>query len=79
MLSRVDMYKLGTRFALPVYIVQGPEDLLTEAKVTRPYYEAISAPDKAYIEVPRAGHDPNGPLIEAQKRVLDERVRSKCT
>ncbi|MBQ5939912.1 alpha/beta fold hydrolase [Massilia sp. AB1] len=79
MLSKVDMYKLGTRFALPVYIVQGTEDLLTEAKVTRPYYEAISAPDKAYIEVPRAGHDPNGPLIEAQKRVLDERVRSKCS
>ena len=78
MMSKVDLYKLGTRFELPVYLVQGAEDLLTEAKVTRRYFEAISAPDKAYIEVPRAGHDPNGPLIDAQARVLAERVRPTC-
>ncbi|MEH6434715.1 alpha/beta fold hydrolase [Massilia sp. DD77] len=78
MMSKVDLYRLGTRFELPVYLVQGAEDLLTEPKVTRRYFAAISAPDKAYVEVPRAGHDPNGPLIDAQARVLAERVRPRC-
>lgn len=78
MFSKVDMMKLGSRFELPVYLVQGQEDLLTEPKVTRRYFEAITAPDKAYVEVPRAGHDPNPPLVEAQARVLAERLRGRC-
>jgi pimeloyl-ACP methyl ester carboxylesterase len=78
MASTMDLYRLGTRYELPVYLVQGKEDLLTEPKVTRRFFEAITAPDKAMVEVPRAGHDPNGPLIDAQRQVLAERLQWRC-
>ena len=78
MASTMDLYRLGTRYELPVYLVQGTEDLLTEPKVTRRFFEAITAPEKALVEVPRAGHDPNGPLIDAQRQVLAERLHWRC-
>lgn len=78
MQSTTDLYRLGTQFDLPVYIVQGKEDLLTEANVTRQWFAAIAAPDKAMVEVPRAGHDPNAPLIDAQRQVIAERLGWRC-
>lgn len=78
MQSTADLYRLGTRYELPVYLVQGKEDLLTEPQVTRRWFDAISAPDKALVEVARAGHDPNEPLIEAQRQVLAERLQWRC-
>ncbi|MCE3263429.1 MAG: proline iminopeptidase [Pseudoduganella sp.] len=75
MLSKVDLYGLGTEFKLPVYLVQGEQDLLTSAAVTRRYFAAIKAPRKDLVLVPRAGHDPNQVLVDAQLKVLDERVR----
>ncbi|WP_218145975.1 alpha/beta fold hydrolase [Massilia timonae] len=76
--STTDLYRLGPRFELPVHLVQGKEDLLTEPQVTRRWFESISAPDKSLVEAPRAGHDPNVPLIDAQKQVLAERLRWRC-
>jgi len=78
MQSTADLYRLGTGYELPVYLVQGKEDLLTEPQVTRRFFEAITAPDKALVEVARAGHDPNAPLIDAQRQVLAERLEWRC-
>ena len=74
MAATIDLPKLGTRFALPVYLVQGTEDLLTPPDVTQPYFDSLQAPDKAMVQVPLAGHDPNEPLLAAQLQVLKERV-----
>jgi pimeloyl-ACP methyl ester carboxylesterase len=75
MASKVDLPKLGTRFDLPVYIVQGAEDLLTQPAISRRYFDSISAPQKDYALVPRAGHDPNVAMLAAQYRILTEKVR----
>lgn len=75
MQSRLDLYALGTSFKLPVYLVQGEQDLLTSQAVTRRYFEHLKAPRKEMVVVPRAGHDPNAPLMEAQFKVLEQRVR----
>lgn len=75
MQSKVDLYALGTSFKLPVYLVQGEQDLLTSQAVTRRYFEQLKAPQKDMVVVPHAGHDPNGPLLDAQFRVLEQRVR----
>ncbi|MES2259615.1 MAG: alpha/beta hydrolase [Pseudomonadota bacterium] len=77
MYSKVDLPKLGTDFKVPVYFIQGTQDLLTTADVTRRYFDSIGAPDKDLIMVPQAGHDPNTPLIDAQYKLLMERVRPK--
>ena len=74
MAETIDLPALGTRFALPVFLVQGAEDLLTSLSVTQPYFDSIDAPAKALVLVPLAGHDPNAPTVEAQWQVLKERV-----
>ncbi|WP_081934105.1 alpha/beta fold hydrolase [Massilia sp. 9096] len=72
--SRLDFYKLGPEFGMPVYMLQGAQDLLTMPASTRPYFDSIEAPRKAYVLVPRAGHDPNPPMLAAQFKVLRENV-----
>ncbi|WP_374346934.1 alpha/beta hydrolase [Chitinimonas sp.] len=74
MLSRIDLPALGTRFEIPIYLLQGQEDLLTPAVVTQPYFDSLEAPAKAMVMVPKAGHDPNPALLDAQWKVLKERV-----
>jgi pimeloyl-ACP methyl ester carboxylesterase len=70
MLARIDLPALGTRFALPVYFVQGEQDLLTMPAVTRRYVDSITAPAKGLVLVPLAGHDPNEALVEALHQTL---------
>jgi pimeloyl-ACP methyl ester carboxylesterase len=78
MASTIDLYKLGTDFKLPVYLVQGTEDLLTTQAVTQRYFDAIKAPVKKLVLVPRAGHDPNPPTVAAQTKLLHEEIRPRC-
>jgi len=74
--SRFDLYRMGTRFALPVYFVMGKEDLLSNEAVARRYFDAIAAPAKEFIVVPRAGHDPNEAMLAAQYKVLQRAATS---
>lgn len=41
MYSRVDLPKLGTRLAVPVFLLQDAQDLVTTADVSRRYFDAI--------------------------------------
>jgi pimeloyl-ACP methyl ester carboxylesterase len=74
MFSKVDLPKLGTAFEIPVFIIQGSEDLLTIPGVAKRYFDTIVAPQKEYIVVANAGHDPNVAMIDAQYKVMRERV-----
>lgn len=74
MASRLDLPALGTEFTVPFFMVQGAEDLLTPPVATRRYFEQIKAPVKEYFLLPRTGHDPNQIMVDAQYRVLKERV-----
>ena len=74
MAAHVDLPALGTKYRLPMYLVQGEEDLLTRPEVTREWFESLRAPRKKLVMVPRAGHDPNFALIEAHFRVLSDEV-----
>jgi pimeloyl-ACP methyl ester carboxylesterase len=68
--SKIDLYKLGPKFDVPIYMVQGEQDLLTMPEPSRRYFDFIQAPRKEYVLVPRAGHDPNPPMVDAQYRML---------
>jgi pimeloyl-ACP methyl ester carboxylesterase len=75
MASKVNLPALGASFPMPVFMVQGADDLLTLPHDTRRYFDSINAPQKEYITVPRTGHDPNRPMLDAQFKLLQERVR----
>ncbi|HEX8365899.1 MAG TPA: alpha/beta hydrolase [Allosphingosinicella sp.] len=68
--SRIDLPALGRRFAIPVFLVQGSEDLLTVPGVSRRYFEYLTAPTKSFVLVPRAGHDPNPAMLDAVRSLL---------
>lgn len=78
MFSKVDLPALGTQFDVPVYLLQGEEDYLTLPDISRCYFEALSAPDKAFILLPRTGHDPNSIMVDAQLKILNEKIRPKA-
>lgn len=74
MASQVDLPALGTRFELPLYVLQGEEDLLTRTAVTREWFDALQAPRKKLVLVEGAGHDPNFAMLDAQFRLLKDEV-----
>jgi pimeloyl-ACP methyl ester carboxylesterase len=74
MLSRIDLPALGTTFPMPVFIIQGKEDLLTMPIVTKAYFDRIKAPTKKYILLDKVGHDPNPLMVDAQFRVLKTQI-----
>lgn len=73
----IDLRILGTTFAMPVYLLQGDEDLVTLPDISLAYFNEISAPAKTYIPLARTGHDPNRTMIEAQHQAL-MRVRTEA-
>lgn len=75
MASRIDLRQLGLRFAMPVYLLQGEEDLVTPMVVSQAYFNELVAPHKEFLPLPRTGHDPNRRMLEAQFTVL-QRVRA---
>lgn len=74
MFSKVDLPGLGIEFAIPMFFVQGRQDLLTAPEVTQRYFESLEAPQKDLVLLDRAGHDPNQDVVDAQFRVLKERI-----
>ncbi|WP_431263347.1 alpha/beta fold hydrolase [Roseateles chitinivorans] len=75
---RIDLRKLGVRFAMPVYLLQGEQDLVTPPQISRAYFDEIVAPKKVFIPLARTGHDPNRTMVDAQYEVL-QRVRAEAT
>lgn len=68
-----DLRALGSRFNLPIVILQGSEDLIAIPSLTSAYFDMLEAPQKAFILLPNQGHlaifnDPNF-LVELQTHV----------
>ena len=70
--SKVDLYKLGADFAVPVFLLQGEQDLVTMPATSKRYFDSIQAPRKQFVMLPRTGHDPNPAMMDAQFKLLKE-------
>lgn len=66
-------------FEMPIYLIQGEEDLLTQASITKSYFDKIDAPRKKLIRVEKAGHDTNYPMLESHLQTLREGVAALPT
>jgi pimeloyl-ACP methyl ester carboxylesterase len=73
--TQVDLPALGTDFAIPIFIVQGDEDLTAVPELTKAYFDSITAPRKQFYPVPGAGHEPSLASLERTHEVLLEEVR----
>lgn len=74
MASTIDLPALGLDFAIPVFLVQGAEDLVTVPSVARSYFDSLSAPRKEFRLLAATGHDPNAAMVDAQFDLLKTRV-----
>ena len=74
MFSQVDLPRLGPAFEIPVFIIHGAEDLVARPEVAKRYFDSIKAPQKEFVIVPNAGHDPNEAMIDAHYRLVSERI-----
>jgi pimeloyl-ACP methyl ester carboxylesterase len=74
MAAAIDLPGLGLDFAIPVFLVQGAEDLVTVPAVARRYFDSIAAPQKEFRLLAATGHDPNQAMVDAQYDLLKNRV-----
>jgi pimeloyl-ACP methyl ester carboxylesterase len=74
-LEQVDLAALGTDFAVPIYFVEGQEDLTAPPALAKAYFETIRAPGKRFTTVAATGHQPSAAAIDAVWKILLEDVR----
>ncbi|WP_339709888.1 alpha/beta hydrolase [uncultured Kriegella sp.] len=70
MLAEIDLTKNNLEFKIPVYFVQGEEDILTSKEVTKPYFDKIKATKKEYFLLPNAGHGQNQAVVAKEHEIL---------
>jgi pimeloyl-ACP methyl ester carboxylesterase len=74
-MEQVDLPALGTNFAIPIFILQGQEDLTALPELARAYFDSIKAPRKQFYLVPGTGHEPSATELDMTLKVLVEQVR----
>lgn len=74
-LEQVDLPALGTDFAIPIFILQGEEDLTAVPELAKAYFDSIKAPRKQFYLVPGTGHAPSATELDLTLKVLLEQVR----
>lgn len=74
-LEQVDLPALGTDFAIPIFILQGEEDLTALPELAKAYFDSIKAPRKQFYLVPGTGHEPSATELDLTLKVLREEVR----
>jgi pimeloyl-ACP methyl ester carboxylesterase len=57
-----------------MFFVEGAHDLLATPDVAKRYYDSIKAPQKDMVVLEHAGHDPNQDVVDAEYRMLKERI-----
>lgn len=72
MRSGIDLMRHNLEFKVPVYFIQGSEDILTPKELTRQYFDKLKAPGKKYVLLPETAHGFNQAVLEAQYRIFKD-------
>ncbi|HEY8958347.1 alpha/beta hydrolase [Chitinophaga sp.] len=66
----IDMMKDNLEFKVPVYLIQGEEDILTPKEMSKKYFDALKAPKKEYFLLPKAAHGFNQSVVDMQYKIF---------
>jgi pimeloyl-ACP methyl ester carboxylesterase len=66
---------LRTEFKIPIFIVQGAEDLHALPDMARAYFDNIRAPSKEFYLAPGTGHEPSSTELDRIHTLLLERIK----
>lgn len=75
MAKGVDFSRDAIKFEIPVYLIQGEQDILTASNLNKPYFDKISAPDKAYYLLPNTAHGHNQSVVDTQYQILRKKLK----
>jgi pimeloyl-ACP methyl ester carboxylesterase len=70
MSASIDLMKDNLEFKIPVYLIQGNNDLLTPKEASKAYFEKIKAPEKKYYLLPNTAHGFNMSVLETQYKIF---------
>lgn len=70
MSATINLMKDNTDFQIPVYIIQGSEDILTAKEKTKEYFDKLKAPEKKYYLLPNTAHGFNASVLATQYEIL---------
>ena len=74
-LNDVDLGAIGTDFQIPIFVFQGSLDNIAPVRPVAEYMDRVTAPHKALILIPGAGHNVMLTKSDAFLTLLRERVR----
>lgn len=70
MMLGINFLKDGLDFKIPVYLIQGEEDILTPKEITEAYFNKIKAPSKKFIVLPNTAHGFNLLVVETHYNIM---------
>lgn len=70
MSANINFLKDNLDFKIPVYFIQGNEDIMTPKEGSKEYFEKIQAPKKEYYLLPNAAHGFNESVVAAQYKIF---------
>ncbi len=71
MRSGIHLAKEHTVFSIPIFFIQGEEDLLTPKEASRAYFDIIKAPTKKYYLLPQTAHGFNEAVLKMQYDIFN--------
>lgn len=70
MRSAINFLTTNPEFKIPVYFIQGEEDILTPKETTRMYFDRLKAPEKKYFLLPKTAHGFNQSVVDTQYKIF---------
>ncbi|WP_165784594.1 alpha/beta hydrolase family protein [Solitalea longa] len=70
MSASINLMKDNLDFKIPVYFIQGNEDILTPKEMSKKYFDELNAPKKEYFLIPKAAHGFNLSILETQYKIF---------
>jgi acetyl esterase len=74
MSAKINYLKDAVTFKLPVYFIQGEEDIQTPASMNKTYFDKIKAPAKKFILLPKTEHGFNQSVVDAHYNIMKQYV-----
>lgn len=73
MSEAINLMEEGVHYKIPVYLIQGKNDILTPQEITEAYFE-INAPTKEFFVIPGAAHGLNQSVVDQHYNILLEKI-----
>ncbi|MCL9806831.1 alpha/beta hydrolase [Flavobacterium amniphilum] len=70
MITNINLMRDNLEFKIPVYLIQGNEDIMTPKEASKKYFDTIQAPKKEYYLLPKAAHGFNQSVVDTQHKIF---------